>query len=241
MITKASSPTCPAKASERRRKLPSVGGSSVPFPIATLAFTRLELLIVIAVLALLGTILIAAIAKSRQRSLRITCTCNLKQIGLASRIWSGDHMDRYPMEVLTNRDGSLVFPNGTNAYRYFAAMSNELNTPIVLACPADKERSPAKNWASLSNSNLSYFLGLDADETEPAMLLAGDRNVTNGAPLTNGILTLSTNRPTGWTTAIHGVNGNVALADGSVMQLSSARLRDTLAASGTNLTRLLVP
>jgi hypothetical protein len=86
---------------------------------------------------------------------------------------------------------------------------------------------------------LSYFLELDADETEPAMLLAGDRNVTNGAPLINGILTLTTNRPTGWTSAIHRVNGNVALGDGSVQQLSSARLRDAVAATGTNA--ILIP
>ncbi|HWY74380.1 MAG TPA: hypothetical protein VN281_02120 [Verrucomicrobiae bacterium] len=86
---------------------------------------------------------------------------------------------------------------------------------------------------------MSYFLELDADETEPAMLLAGDRNVTNGAPLINGILTLTTNRPTGWTSAIHRVNGNVALGDGSVQQLSSARLRDAVAATGTNA--ILIP
>jgi hypothetical protein len=201
-------------------------------------------MVVLVVVVILAAILFPNIMTGEGRRkpvLRANCIRNLHEIGLGFRIWSGDHMDRYPTQVLTNWDGSLVFPNATNAYRYFAAMSNELNTPVVLACPADKARSPATSWASLSNSNLSYFIALDADEMQPAMLLAGDRNLTNGAPLTNGILTLNTNRSIAWTRGLHWPNGNVALADGSVQQISSSRLRGAATDGGTNFVRLLMP
>lgn len=106
--------------------------SSSVLILANRAFTRLELAIVVAVLAVLAALLIPAIAKWRKPALRITCTSHLKIAGLAFRIWSSDHMNLYPMQVLANRDGSLLFANATNTYRYFAAMSNELNTPTVL-------------------------------------------------------------------------------------------------------------
>ena len=44
----------------------------------------------------------------------------------------------------------------------------------------------------------------------------GDRNLTNGLPITEGILLLVPNRPIGWTQGLHYPQGNIALADGSV-------------------------
>ncbi len=205
------------------------------------AFTLIELLVVLVIVALLAVLLIPAVQMTKMKSLPVSCHWNLKQTGLAARIWAGDHNDLLPMQVCTNQKGGLLFADATNAYRYFEAMSNELTAPTFLSCPADKERPLAQNWAGLSNSNLSYFIGLDANETQPSMLLAGDRNLTNGTPATNGILSLTTNRPVGWTMAFHGGNGNVALADGSVQQLSSSRLMDQMTDSGTNLIRLLMP
>ncbi|MEO7299431.1 MAG: hypothetical protein ABI042_12750 [Verrucomicrobiota bacterium] len=107
-------------------------------------------------------------------------------------------------------------------------MSNELGLPKALVCPADKGRKPADDFLKLSNSNLSYFLGVDANENLPQSILSGDRNITNGFAPTNGMLLLMTNQPVGWTKEIHKYQGNVALGDGSVQQASSARLRDEI-------------
>jgi len=63
-----------------------------------------------------------------------------------------------------------------------------LVTPKFLVCPADK-RKPATNFPSLTIQNVSYFLGLDADESRPQMTLAGDRNLTtNGVPVGPGLV-----------------------------------------------------
>ena len=90
----------------------------------------------------------------------------------------------------------------------------------------------------LSNSNLSYFIGLDAQDTNPQMFLIGDRNLTNGPLPPNRILTLNTNFPVGWTRELHRYRGNIGLADGSVQQFSGSAL-STACQSSTN--RLAFP
>jgi hypothetical protein len=62
----------------------------------------------------------------------------------------------------------------------------------VVHCPSDRERVAATNFdAGFGNANVSYFTGLDADEAWPKIFLAGDRNVTNGTPVQNGVLTVT--------------------------------------------------
>jgi prepilin-type processing-associated H-X9-DG protein len=201
----------------------------------------MELMVVVVIVAVLAALLLPALVRDRMKAQRINCVSNLKQIGLSIRLWEGSG-DQFPMKVYTNEIGGPKFGDATNAFRYFQVMSNELNTPYVLVCPADVERRPATNFTSdLNNSHLSYFIALDADETQPEMLLAGDRNVTNGAPVTNGILTLTTNQPAGWTMAMHRGNGNFAFTDGRVQQAGDSRLREAVAESGTNVNRLLFP
>jgi hypothetical protein len=127
--------------------------------------------------------------------------------------------------------------SAAEVFRWFGVMSNELSTPLILVCPADN-RTPAKDFGpGFTNHNLSYFVGIDATDSNPQGFLAGDRNLTNGTPTVNGILTMSTNTPVGWTHTMHRFCGNIALADGSVQQLSNSRLQSAVA--GTN--RLAMP
>jgi hypothetical protein len=166
----------------------------------------------------------------------------LKQCGLAFSIWEGDNDDKYPMDVPMASGGTKEFNTGADTFRHFLVMSNELSTPKILVCPADT-RTAAYNFSHLRNANVSYFVGLDASESDPQMLLDGDRNITGESAPENGILKLVPGQRVSWTSEMHVNQGNVGLSDGSVQQLSNSGLQNALQNSGdaTNTWRISLP
>ena len=206
-------------------------------------FTLVEILVVTAILfLLLATVLLPGLTRTNKRSPRIGCTSNLKQVGLSFRLYANDRGDRFPFAVSNQFGGTLEFTNSPQVIRHFESMSNEMVTPKILVCPSDPGRKKATDFYSpLANRNLSYFVGLDAHEDKPQLILSGDRNITGGT-LNNGFLRLlPTNAAAGWTTELHNNAGNVGLADGSVQQLSPASLRKQLQAQDLPVIRLAVP
>ena len=130
------------------------------------AFTRVELLMVVVALGLLAALFVRAQTdpEAQARLMRSRCISNLKQLGLAFRLWSNDHDDKFPMQYGADKKGSREAIESGEQWRHFQAMSNELVTAKTLACPAD-DRVPLTNSWNLSVTNVSYFVGLDADET----------------------------------------------------------------------------
>jgi prepilin-type processing-associated H-X9-DG protein len=179
----------------------------------------------------------------QNRSSLIQCVNNLKQIGLAFRIWEGDNGDKSPMQVPARVGGAMEPAALGNAAPIFRVMSNELSTPRILLCPADADRSAAKDFTTgFDNSHVSYFAGVDAGDDKPAMFLSGDDNFAiDGFPVKSGLLLLATNAPVSWTAARHVNQGNIGLADGSVQMTSSSFLRQILVQTGVATNRLAIP
>ena len=206
-------------------------------------FTFIALLVIIAVLAILAAMLLPALAAAKKKSSKIGCINNLKQCGLAFRIWEGDNGDKYPMAVPVDKGGTMEFSTGADTFHHFLVMSNELSTPRILVCPNDAERMAAPSFRRLSNKNVSYFVGLEAADEFPQRFLDGDRNITGESEPEDGVLKLVPGQQAGWTAAIHGNSGNVGLADGSVFSYSNSELRQALQNSGdaTNTWRISLP
>jgi len=67
------------------------------------AFTLIELLVVIAIIAILAAILFPVFAQAREKARTASCTSNLKQIGMAYRMYLQDYDERVPVNC--NRAG----------------------------------------------------------------------------------------------------------------------------------------
>jgi len=212
------------------------------------AFTLLELLLVVAVIAILAALLLPTLAKAKAKAKRTQCLNNLKQVGLAFHSFVHDHADRFPMQVSTNSGGSLEFVQAGNAlsggfyfaFRHLQALSNDLGEPKLLVCAADT-RMAAENFSALKNENVSYFVGITADYGKPDSILAGDRNITNPSFGAGSILRVGANDAIEWTSELHQFSGNFLFADGRVELLNNTALGAAVSHSPVGQNTFLPP
>ena len=197
----------------------------------TSAFTLVELLTVIAIIAILAAILLPVLSSSQRRAQRAWCENNLREIGLAFHTFANDHSGKFPMAVSTNEGGSMEYvQSGFNAgqifytsFRSFQALSAELVKPQILICLPDT-RASTNSFPALQNQNLSYFIGVDANSDKPASILAGDRNLATNAFQTPTILQIGPEARLRWTWELHQFQGNVLFADDHVEQWNNPGL-----------------
>ena len=204
----------------------------------------MELLVVIAIIGVLAALLLPALTRGKARAQRIQCIGNLKELGTAFHVFAHDHHGRFPMQVPKDEGGSEEFVqagNGINgdfyfSYHHFQTLANELVVPKILACPADPGRQSAATFGLLQNSNISYFVGANANYDVPLSILAGDRNITNDfshfSSVVRGAYGLR------WTSELHFFKGNVLFADAHVEELNNARV-DLPASTAGNTTFFL--
>lgn len=198
---------------------------------------------VIAALIVLVAILLPVFYNPPIHAYRINCVNNLKEIGLAYRIWAGDQTSKFPMEVSVTNGGTMGLADGRNAWINYFVMSNELSTPKILHCPADTNSLAATNFSfGFNNQMVSYFVGLDASDGYPQRFLSGDDNFEiNGVPIKFGLLEISSNTSIAWSAARHKWVGNILLADGSVQMANNPVLTNALHQTGLATNRLAIP
>jgi hypothetical protein len=199
------------------------------------AFTRWDLIICLAAIGMLA-LWLPLLARSKVRVSRLGCSSNLRQIGLGFRMWSNDHADQFPWRVPTNEDGTLEYAESRDVFRHFVVASNELNSPRILACPDDHQRSRTTVFDFVSNANLSYFIEIKTNRDQ--VYLSGDRFLSTNKSVRSGMMTISTAKSLRWVPGAHVKSGNIVFSDGSVAQTANGQLGTTF----TNLPiRIAIP
>jgi len=201
------------------------------------AFTLIELLTVIVILALLAGLLLPALSQAKEKARRIACLNNLRQVSAGMHVFATDH-EKFPWRIEIPDGGSH---SRQRVYYTFLALQHELDTPRVLLCPSDR-RKPASDWSTLQDTNVSYFVGVDTREDRPGMLLAGDWNIEGGRPGQHCPVAdvddtaIAFGLPEAlritWSVEVHRRVGNVSIGDASAHEVNVRETRDMVSASG---------
>jgi prepilin-type processing-associated H-X9-DG protein len=213
----------------------------------TTALTLVEVLVVIFVLVIVVAMMMPALSASRHKKLSIDCQNRLKEIGQAFNSWQADHNSKFPMQVSVANGGVMELAAAGDVAACFQEISSRLTSPKALICPTEKILRPAMNFsAGFDNSNISYFVGLDANTNIPQAFLSGDDNFTfKGVPVKSGVFNLSTNANQNfeWAQTRHGgMTGNLCFSDGSVQNSYPFRLRwEQLPNTGLATNRFAIP
>lgn len=135
---------------------------------------------VVLTLLIFPAMLLPALGKAKSRAQAINCVNNMKQIGLAFKVWALDHEDQYPFNVSTAKGGTFELCNRDsegyeqNPAPHLAVMSNELSSVRILVCPQDSSKQAAASWENLQAANVSYRVrtGTNVSDINPQEILA---------------------------------------------------------------------
>ena len=216
----------------------------LPKPAANRAITLLEVLVVIAVIAMVAA-MVLPMRYVPDKTPSAACLSHLKQIDLGFLLYAEDNAGKFPMQVSITNGGTMEFLNRDHnqTFPHYKKLDQYLRYTEVLRCPADKNRQTAAAYEALTDTNLSYFLNADVSTNDPAeSILVGDRNLqANGQPVSAGLFTLTTNLDMSWTRELHQNFGCLSFADGHAESSKNKDLNSLVKRQNIAASRLSIP
>jgi prepilin-type N-terminal cleavage/methylation domain-containing protein/prepilin-type processing-associated H-X9-DG protein len=146
------------KSSER----PTCRFAALPPPLGAprQGFTLVELLIVIAVIAILAALLLPTLANAKSKAKRVACLSNMRQVGLAVSLYAGESIGRLPNPKATSTfdfNNVNAPDNPLKLLRPFVGLSGANAAAPVYICPGAEPTTKA-DYAPVGNSSTALMI-----------------------------------------------------------------------------------